>query len=177
MTDPGPPADFATQLAALRGQLARYTGETGALRARVERDSGQVLVLRLQVKKLAARLARALESRKPGQVPAPYWADLPTEEFRQQMAGLGQWVESFLRVHYPGYAARLPACWANHPEAVWELSTLRAEWVRVYGDKEARDLAGALTWHDRYLPGALGRLEAAIRCDMTGCRARRPRQP
>ena len=32
------------------------------------------------------------------------------------------------------------------PAAVWELSTLREEWLRVY-DRTYPDLAGALTWH------------------------------
>jgi hypothetical protein len=63
----------------------------------------------------------------------------------------------------------------NHPEAVWELSTLRAEWERIYADAGNRDLAGALAWHDRYLPGVLARLKDAIQCDEGGCRLiRRP---
>jgi hypothetical protein len=72
---------------------------------------------------------------------------------------------------------RLPRCWANHPEAVWELSTLRAEWERIYADKDNRDLAGALVWLDKWLPGVLARLEAAIKCDESGCRMTRPRPP
>ena len=73
-------------------------------------------------------------------------------------------------MHYPGYVARLPRCWAAHGEAVWELSTLAAEWGRIYADEENRDLASALAWHDRFLPGVLARLAAAITCDETGCR-------
>ena len=70
--------------------------------------------------------------------------------------------------------ARLPQCWPNHPEAVWELSTLRAEWRRVYDDPKARDLQGALVWHDKWFPDVLSRLAAAIRCDATGCQMTRP---
>jgi hypothetical protein len=57
---------------------------------------------------------------------------------------------------------------------VWELSTLMTEWVRVYGDEENRDLAGALWFHERWLPRSLARLAQAIRCDATGCRTARP---
>jgi len=72
--------------------------------------------------------------------------------------------------------ARLRPCWPNHPEAVWELSTLMAEWERVYGDPDNRDLAGALWWHERWLPGVIARLDKAITCDEAGCRrlTRRP---
>ena len=71
---------------------------------------------------------------------------------------------------------RLPRCWANHPEAVWELSTLRTEWERVYGDPGNRDLQGALAWHERWFPGVLNPLAASVTCDPTGCQMMRPRQ-
>ena len=46
--------------------------------------------------------------------------------------------------------------------AVWELSTLAAEWERVY-QARSRDLQGALDFHDRWLPGALRRVREALR--------------
>ena len=52
MADPDPIAALAAQLEELRGQLARYTGETGHLRAKLAEDSGQVVMLRLEIKKL-----------------------------------------------------------------------------------------------------------------------------
>ena len=114
--------------------------------------------------------AHALEG-----VQAPYWAGLSREDLDAQLAELRPWVETFLRPHYPGYAARLPRCWAAHGEAVWELSTLAAEWERIYADEENRDLASVLAWHDRFLPGVLTRLAASIKCDETGCRVARSR--
>jgi hypothetical protein len=86
------------------------------------------------------------------------------------LAELRHWVEDFARKQYPAYMARLRPCWPNHPEAVWELSTLMAEWERVYGDSDNRDLAGALWWHERWLPGVIARLDKAIACDEAGCR-------
>jgi len=174
LTEPDPVAALAAQLDELRGQLARYTGETGHLRARLAEDSGQVLMLRVEVKQLREELAEAIEKRKLKPPPAPWWC-VSRAEGEAMLAGLREWVETFLRPHYPGYAARLPRCWANHPEAVWELSTLRAEWQRIYDDEDNRDLAGALGWHDRFLPGVITRLAAAIKCDETGCRAHRSR--
>ena len=56
MADPDPIAALAAQLEELRGQLARYTGETGHLRARLEADSGQVVMLRLEIKKLGEKI-------------------------------------------------------------------------------------------------------------------------
>jgi regulator of replication initiation timing len=169
MTEPDPVAALAAELAELRGQLARTQGEVGALREHLKTESGQTMMLRLEVKKLTRRLKEAMETHALETVQAPYWAGLSREDLDAQLAELREWVE-FLRVHYPGYVARLPRCWPAHGEAVWELSTLAAEWERIYGDAENRDLASALAWHDRFLPGVLTRLAAAIKCDETGCR-------
>ena len=175
MTDPDPVAALAAQLEELRGQWARSQGEIGVLRERLEGESGQTMMLRLEVKKLTGRLNEAMETHAPEAVQAPYWAGLSREDLDAELAELRHWVDTFLRPHYPGYAARLPRCWAAHGEAVWELSTLAAEWERIYADEENRDLASALAWHDRFLPGVLSRLAASIKCDETGCRVTRSR--
>ena len=174
MTDPDPVAALAAQLEDLRGQLARAQGEIGHLREGLKGESGQTAMLRLDVKHLREELAEATEKRRLKPPPAPWWC-VSRAEGEAMLAGLREWVDAFLRPHYPDYMTRLPRCWANHGEAVWELSTLRAEWQRIYDDADNRDLAGALTWHDKYLPGVVGRLAEAIRCDEAGCRiARRP---
>jgi hypothetical protein len=172
VTEPDPLADLAAELAELRGQLARSQGDIGALREKLKAESGQTMKLFLRVKQLTEKLDNAMETHAVEGVQAPYWAGLSREDLDAQLAELRHWVDTFLRPHYPGYAARLPRCWAAHGEAVWELSTLAAEWERVYADEENRDLASALVWHDRFLPGVLTRLAASIRCDETGCRAR-----
>jgi regulator of replication initiation timing len=174
MTDPDPLADLAAQFAELRGQLARSQGEIGALRERIEAGSGQAVMFRLEVKQLREDLAEAVDKHQLKPPPAPWWC-VGEAEGRAMLAELHEWVDGFARRHYPGYMARLPRCWASHPEAVWELSTLHAEWTRIYGDEDNRDLQGALAWHDKWLPGVLGRLAAAVKCDEAGCRVTRPR--
>jgi hypothetical protein len=166
---------MAAQLAELRGQLAQVTARLNT------EGTGASMTALIQVKRLLAdvrqlreELAEAIEKRKLKPPPAPWWC-VGEAEGRAMLAGLTGWVDGFARRHYPGYMARIPRCWANHPEAVWELSTLRAEWDRIYGDEDNRDLAGALAWHDKYLPGVITRLAGAIQCDEAGCRMTRPR--
>jgi hypothetical protein len=174
MTDPDPVAALAAQVDDLRGQLARTQGDIGTLRAKLEEGSGLEAVLRLEIKKLRRRLTD-LEKRPPATVPAPWW-DVGEAEGHALLAELGEWLAVFLRRHYPGYAARLTPCVLNHFEAVWELSTLRAEWERINADSENRDLQGLLAWHDRWLPGVLARVKATTgECDKTGCALARER--
>jgi hypothetical protein len=169
MTDPDPVAVLTAQLGELRGIVDRCRAIVASWDARLDTEVGATLMLRLEVKKLARRLDEALDKRQLAPPPAPWWCG-EAAEGRRMLDELRGWVEEFARKHYPAYMARLPACWANHPEAVWELSTLRAEWERVYGNEDNRDLAGALWWHERWLPGAIARLEKAITCDQAGCR-------
>jgi hypothetical protein len=174
VTEPDPVAVLAAQLeeklGELRGQLARYTGETGHLRARLEEDSGQVLMLRLEIKQLGEKLDEAISRRQAADPPAPFWLGLSREEHAARLDELRAWVERVGFVQYPGYFARLPPCWAAHPDAVIELSTVMTEWVRIYGDPDSRPLQDALVWNDKWLPGVFTRLAAAIRCDVSGCR-------
>src|SRR5579863_7122202 len=165
MTEPDPLAALAAQLDELRGQLARYTGETGHLRARLEADSGAVLMLRLEIKRLSEKIEAAIARRDADEPQAPYWLGLAREERESALARLRAWVEQVGRVQYRDYFAKLPPCWPSHPAAVIELSTVMAEWLRIYGDSENRPLQDALVFNDKWLPGVLGRLRAAIGCD------------
>ena len=169
MTEPDPVADLASQLAELRGQLARSQGEIRVLREQLEGSTGQVMMFRLEVKQLRGELAEAIGKRKLAPPPAPWWR-VDQDEGQKMLAELVEWVDSFLRPHYADYVTRIPRCWSAHMAAVWELSTLQAEWTRVYGDDDNRDLQGALSWLNRYLPDTCDRLAAAIKCDETGCR-------
>lgn len=172
MTEPDPLAALAAQLEELRGQLARSQGEIGALRERLTGETSRNAMTLLEVKQLRGELADALDKRKLKPPPAP-WLLGAEAETRALLGGLRAWVEKFLRPNYPEYVARLPECWAAHGPALWELATLRTEWDRIYADEENRDLAGALNWHDRLLPGVLNRLADAIKCGPGMCQARR----
>jgi hypothetical protein len=173
VTDPDPVAALAAELEQLRGQWARSQGEIGSLRDRLEASTGQTAMLRLQVKQLGQRLEEAIGKRKLKPPPAPWWR-VGEDEGRKMLAELGEWVDTFLRPHYADYVARIPRCWAAHMAAVWDLSTLHAEWIRIYGDEENRDLQGALSWLNRYLPDTADRIAAALgQCDETGCKLAR----
>lgn len=175
MTEPDPDATLAEQVASLRGELSRYQGEVGGMRSRMEEFTGRDMAQLLEIKKLGEKLDEVIAKRQAADPPAPFWRGLDREAHAARLAELRDFVEGFLRVEYPGYLARLPPCWQNHREALWELSDLMTEWVRVYADPDNRDLQGALWWHERWLPDALGRLEKSIRCDATGCHNTRGR--
>jgi hypothetical protein len=169
LTEPDPVAALAAQLEELRGQLARYTGETGQLRARLAEDSGQVVMLRLEIKKLSEKIDAAIARRDADEPQAPYLLGLSREGHESALTRLRAWVEQVGLVQYTDYFAKLPPCWPSHPAAVIELSTVMTEWVRIYGDPENRPLQDALVFNDKWLPGVLGRLAAAVRCSTMGC--------
>jgi hypothetical protein len=170
VTEPDPIAALAAQLEELRGQLARYTGETGHLRARLQEDSGQVLMLRLQVKQLTEKIEAAIARRQADEPPAPFWLGLSREEHAARLAEVRTWVERIALVQYPTYFAKLPPCWASHAELVLEVSNLMTEWGRIFADPDNRPLQDSLWWHERWLPGFLARCEKWFRCDVSGCR-------
>jgi hypothetical protein len=145
------------QLAALSAQVADLRADVRTVKARVE--SGQIPVhglasLRERLDALEA-LAAALQQEKATRTPAPSWIGLGDAEHAARLADLTRWVDGILAVNYPHATPR--ACWASHPAAVWELSTLQADWCRVYTRKHP-PLQDALTWHDRWLPGVTGRV-------------------
>jgi hypothetical protein len=90
-----------------------------------------------------------------------------------------------LRQHYGGY--ELADCWPRHIHAIWELSTLAAQWHRTYGGTRP-DLAMALEFYDRWLPGTMRRITGITRTCMPqrvtlrspgglGCSSRIPLTP
>jgi hypothetical protein len=170
VTEPDPGAALGAQLEELRGRLLRAEGGVGQVRARLETDSGQVLMLRLEIKKLGQKIEAAIARRDADEPQAPYWLGLTKEEHAARLAELRAWVDQVGLVQYAEYFGKLPPCWPSHPAAVIELSTVIAEWARIYGDPDSRPLPDALVWNDKWLPGALNRLAAAIKCDVSGCR-------
>ena len=115
VTEPDPVAALAAQLEELRGQLARYTGETGHLRAKLAEDSGQVVMLRLEIKHLGEKIEEAIARRNAEEPPAPYWLGLSREEHGTRLAELREWVDRVGLVHYPGYFEKLPPLLGQSP--------------------------------------------------------------
>lgn len=163
MTKPDPIAALAAQLEELRGQV-------GSLRARHSEDYGQVMVLLLEVKKLGEKIDAATARRDADEPQAPYWLGLTREEHAARLAEVRAWVDRVALVQYPTFFAKLPPCWAAHVDLVLEVSDLMTEWVRIYGDPDNRPFQDALWFHERWLPGFLGRCEKWFRCDVSGCR-------
>jgi hypothetical protein len=160
-------AALAAQVADLRSQVSRAT-------AWQMRNAG-LDGLPAKVDELGQALEDALDGGAV-RVQAPFWLDLTQEEYTAELAELAEWVSKVLMPSYRDYTEMaIRPCWPNHLAAVWELSTIRAEWRRVY-DRKKPELAGALNWHDRWLPGVLARLEKAMHsCTAGGCRHGRPR--
>jgi hypothetical protein len=156
-------AALAAQIADIRAKVTYLDAVTdragllalGDIRIRVSRLTTDLSKLASQVEAQGATLAKALTAGPRAQ--APTWAGLTLEDHAAQLAELTAWVEGMLRPCYPDSAPA--ACWPNHWQAVWELSTLAAEWRRIY-QRPVPDLAGALDFHDRWLPGVARRLAA-----------------
>jgi hypothetical protein len=136
-------------------------GLAADMRAKLARLTADLDTLAAQVEQLAQDLADAVGT---GQlrVQAPTWAGLSDDERAIQLGQLRGWVDSIMVPSYAPPEGTLRPCWYRHMSAVWELSTLAAEWKRIY-QARSRDLQGALDFHDRWLPGALRRVREAVR--------------
>ncbi|HEY1700984.1 MAG TPA: hypothetical protein VGG75_14835 [Trebonia sp.] len=172
---------LAGQVAELRARLDKADAAVAAMRARLDTETGPVMALQVavkqireQVEEMAGQMAAAGESGGGKSPTVTRWDLADHDVLTEQLAELKQWVGQVLRAQYPGYAD-LPGCWPQHREALWELSTLRAEWTRVFGREEVT-LEDAQWWHERWLPGAMSRLQGAITCDATGCKVVRSRE-
>jgi len=160
-----PPYETLAALAAAVGDLRRtvrfvesVVDRSGLamakdIRSRVGRLTADLDALAAKVDELDATVT-ALQS-GGDRVPAPNWVGLTEAERADMLAKLADWVA---RVLVPSYRPDPPLvpCWRAHWPVVWELSTVWAEWRRIY-DRPGPELAGALEWHNRYLPGALDR--------------------
>lgn len=151
MTDPQ-----AETLAALAEQIAELRGLVGLTRTELSE--------RIEV--LAETLAEALDAAAPGGPAAPFWLVDP-ETHAEQLAELTDWITGVLLTQYPPSSGLRP-CWRNHRQAIWELSTLAAEWRRTYGGKRP-SLARALDFYDRWLPNTLRRIDDMTRNCTTEC--------
>ena len=136
MTDPDPVAALAAQRRGCAGAAARQGG-AGQVRARLETSSGQVLMLRLEIRKPGQKTGAAIARREAGEPQAPYWLGLSGDEREAVLPNCGPGPD---RSAWSGTGATSRSSYpaGPRPGAVIELSTVRAEWRRIYGDPASR---------------------------------------
>lgn len=183
MTHPdGQSADPAT-LGRLAGSLAALSLQVADLRRQLDTatrrlDQAGVDQLAVQFADLSGRfevlattVAEALDAASPTGPAAPRWDNPDSDTAACELARLRTWVEKVL---VPGYcvggAYTLAECWPQHPEALWELGALCAQWRRIY-DRARPNPALALEFSDRWLPGVMRHIGEATRTCMPRHRA------
>jgi len=164
--EPSPRA-LGESLAALAAQLADLRGQIRALGDRLDQAGLRPgLDLTARFEELAGTVTGALEAATPGGPAAPTWIGLDRDTYHARLADLQRWADTVLRQHYGGYELR--DCWPRHIHAIWELSTLAAQWHYVYCGPRP-DLARALEFHDRWLPNTMRRITAVTGNCMPHC--------
>ena len=164
--DPSPRA-LSQSVAALAAQVADLRGQIRAINARLDQAGLHAdLNLAARFEELAGTVADALDTAAPRGPAAPYWIGLDRGTHHAQPADLQRWADTVLRPHYSGY--ELPECWPRHIHAIWELSTLAAEWHHTYA-RTRPDLARALEFYDRWLPGTMRRITGITRTCLPHC--------
>jgi len=164
--DPSPRA-LSESLAALAAQVADLRGQIHALNQRLDQAGLHAgLNLAARFEELAGTVADALDAAAPHEPAAPYWIGMDRDSHHARLADLQRWADTVLRPHYGGY--QLAECWPRHINAVWELSTLAAEWHRTYAGTRP-DLARALEFYDRWLPGTMRRITDITRGCLPHC--------
>ena len=164
--DPSPRV-LSESLAALAAQVADLRGQIRALNTRLDQAGLHAgLNLATRFEELAGTVANALDTASPRGPAAPYWIGLDRDIYHAQLTGLQRWADTVLRQQYGSYELR--DCWARHIHAIWELSTLAAEWHRTYAGTRP-DLARALEFYDRWLPGTMRRITDITRNCLPQC--------
>ena len=103
---------------------------------------------------------------------AAWWRDLGPHGTEELWHRPTDWV-AYLRSRYPR-ARKIPACRAEHPELVEDLTALWLAWQHAYQDPDA-PLTAAADWHDRWLPGVLYRMGHGVFA--TDCNAQHQPRP
>jgi hypothetical protein len=169
---PGPPTELSPHalgesLAALAAQVADLRGQVCAFNARLDQAGLDAdLNLADRFEELAQTVTDALEAAAPRGPAAPSWMGLDRDTYATRLAELQHWADTVLGQQYGGYELR--DCWPRHIHAIWELSTLAAEWHRTYGGARP-DLARALEFYDRWLPNTMRRITGITRQCMPQC--------
>jgi len=134
--EPSPRA-LGESLAALAAQVADLRSQIRAISERLDQAGLRAdLNLADRFEDLAQTVADALDAAAPHGPAAPYWIGLDRDTYHARLAELRRWADTVLCQHYGGYELR--DCWPQHIHAVWELSTLAAEWHRTYSGSRPR---------------------------------------
>jgi len=164
--EPSPRA-LGESLAALATQLADLRGQIRAINTRLDQAGLHAdLNLAARFEELAQTVADTLDTAAPRGPAAPYWIGLDRDTYATRLAELRRWAGTVLRQQYGGYELR--DCWPRHIHAIWELSTLAAEWHHTYRGTRP-DLARALEFYDRWLPCTMRRIADITRTCMPQC--------
>jgi hypothetical protein len=159
------PRGLGESLAALAVQVADLRGQVRDINERLDQAGLRAdLDLAARFEDLAQTVTDALETAAPRGPAAPYWIGLDRDTYHARLVDLRRWADTVPRQHYGGY--ELADCWPRHIHAVWELSTLAAEWHRTYSGSRP-DLARALEFYDRWLPNTMRRIAGMTRACMT----------
>jgi hypothetical protein len=169
--EPSPRA-LGESLAALAVQVAHLRGQVRDINERLDQAGLRAdLDLAARFEDLAQTVADALETSAPRGPAAPYCIGLDRDKYHARLVDLRRWADTVFRQHYGGY--ELADCWPRHIHAVWELSTLAAEWHRTYRGSRP-DLGRALEFYDRWLPGTMRRIAHITRTCVPEWATRRP---
>jgi hypothetical protein len=171
---PDPLAELARQIQQARETMATHEVRFAAQLAMINKVIGRVDnagldTLAARFEALADRVEEALDAAAPKGPAAPRWDGIPADVRQAQMDWLRTWVGAVLRPGYvDGGAYILRDCWDRHDQAIRELGLVAAWYGYIFSPRRARpDVALALEWHDRWLPGAMSRIDTATRqCDM-----------
>jgi hypothetical protein len=168
-TPPDPLAQLRQTLADAHVLLAAHRAQLEKLTRRLDDagiGEGSDLMARFEA--LAQTVADALDAASPTGPPAPNWARMNRTERVTALAALTKWVNAVL---IPGWVTgggfALRECWAQHEQALWELGALWTQYRRTY-ERPRPQAALALELNDRWIPGAMRRIDEATRqCNLS----------
>jgi hypothetical protein len=178
--DPATLARLAGSLGALTQQVADLRRQLDSARRRldqvgVDQIGGRLDDLTGRFEELSQAVADALDAASPKGPAAPRWDNLDPADRARELTRLQSWVAKILVPHYCRAGAyTLATCWANHPEALWELGNLAVQWRRIY-DRDRPNVGLALEFFDRWLPSVMRHLADMTQQCTPRCTAETPR--
>lgn len=161
----------ARTITALKEEIERrFNAQAGDV-AELRRESGQAARTSTRALALISDVAEHLGEDQADEqrvLPVNLLAAGDSDATAGVLAELRDWLRAvYMRYEGSGDqpAPYLSDCWAWHPGAVTELHACYRMWLAAFEGARASDQAVA-DWHDRYRPGTVRRVQAALR----GCR-------